>query len=207
MGFLEKPEVWLPYPQEYDICPGVGKMNKALLGIALAVGLASGFVGSATANSAATTAVMESVGANGPASFRMFCAVNPTECRPGGSSSIKLTDASVRTLTEVNAGVNRSIRPRLDSAALQLWRINPAAGDCKSYVVSKRHELIKRGIPASALRIAVVRTADGTGHAVLVVKTDKGDLTLDNLSTEIKPLRETGYRVVAISQADPRRWS
>lgn len=182
-------------------------MNKVLLAFALAVGLSGGFVGTVSARAPANTTVMESVGARGPASFRMFCAVNPAECRPGGASSIKLTDASLRTLTEINSRVNRSIRPRLDSAALQLWRINPSAGDCKSFVVSKRHELIKRGIPASALRIAFVRTKAGVGHAVLVVKTDRGDLALDNLSKEIKPFSQTGYKVVAISQADPRRWS
>lgn len=182
-------------------------MNKALIVIALAVGLSSSFVGTSYARTSANTVVQESVSSRGPASFRMFCAVNPNECRPGGASSIKLTEDTMRTLTEINSRVNRSIRPRLDSAALQLWRINPSSGDCKSYVVSKRHELIKRGLPASALRIAFVRTKAGVGHAVLVVKTNQGDLTLDNLSKEIRPFKQTGYRVVGMSQADPRRWS
>ena len=41
---------------------------------------------------------------------------------------------------------------------------------------------------------------------MLVVKTDQGDLTLDNLRGEIVSFREAGYRVVAMSGANPARW-
>lgn len=161
----------------------------------------------AFANRPSQIVTQERVSSQGPMSFRIFCAVNPAECQPGGASKISLNDDVMRLLGRVNGRVNRAIRPKLDSAALQVWRVNPSVGDCKSYVVSKRHQLIQNGLPASALRIAYVKTRDGLGHAVLVVKTDRGDLTLDNLTGEIKLFREAGYRVVAMSGADPRRWS
>jgi len=166
-----------------------------------------GTVDVAFANRQAQGLVQESVSSRGPMSFQIFCGFNPHECKPGGASQIALDEGVMRVLSRVNARVNRAIRPKLDSPLVQVWRVNPSAGDCKSYAVSKRHELIRAGLSPSALRIAYVKTREGLGHAVLVVKTDRGDLTLDNLTGEIKLFREAGYRVVAMSGADPRRWS
>ncbi|WP_162243250.1 MULTISPECIES: transglutaminase-like cysteine peptidase [unclassified Devosia] len=160
----------------------------------------------AFANRQTNIVIQERVSARGPESFQVFCVINPRECQPGGTEKIALDDDVMRLLTRVNARVNRAIRPRLDSPFAQVWRVNPSVGDCKSYVVSKRHELIRAGVSPSALRVAYVKTRDGQGHAVLVVKTHNGDLTLDNLTGEIRLFRETGYRVVGMSGADPRRW-
>lgn len=166
-----------------------------------------GTVDAAYANRQGQGFTQESVSSRGPMSFQIFCGFNPRECQPGGASKIALDDDIMRVLSRVNSRVNRAIRPKLDNPLVQVWRINPSSGDCKSYAISKRHELIRAGLPASALRIAYVKTREGLGHAVLVVKTDRGDLTLDNLTGEIKHFREAGYRVVAVSGADPRRWS
>ena len=166
-----------------------------------------GTVDAAFANRPSQGMVQESVSSRGPMSFQIFCGFNPQECQPGGASKIALDESVMRVLSRVNSRVNRSIRPKLDNPLVQVWRINPGSGDCKSYAVSKRHELIRAGLAPSALRIAYVKTREGLGHAVLVVKTDQGDLTLDNLTGEIKPFHQAGYRVVAMSGADPRRWS
>jgi predicted transglutaminase-like cysteine proteinase len=165
-----------------------------------------GPVDAAFANRGGQGLVQESVSSRGPMSFQIFCGFNPQECLPGGASKISLDKDTLRVLSRVNARVNRAIRPKLDSPFAQVWRVNPSSGDCKSYAISKRHELIRAGLPASALRIAYVKTRKGEGHAVLVVKTNQGDLTLDNLTGEIKPFNQAGYRVVAISGADPKRW-
>ena len=182
-------------------------MKKIVLALVLSSFAAFGSVEAAFASRPSQVTVQEQVGSAGPMSFRMFCAMSPAECRPGGASKIALTQDTLRLLEQVNGRVNRAIRPKLDHPALQVWRVNPRSGDCKSYVVSKRHQLIEAGLPASALRIAYVKTSKGLGHAVLVVKTSQGDLALDNLNGKIKLFSETGYRVVAVSQADPRRWS
>ena len=182
-------------------------MNKYVVSVFASIVLTTASLGAAHAYAPSTIAFPEQVTSAGPLSFQMFRMVNPAECQAGGASKIVLTQDALTIMERVNARVNRAIRPKLDSAAMQVWRVNPRAGDCKSYVVSKRHELIEAGFPASALRIAYVQTRAGEGHAVLVVKTSQGDLTLDNLTGEIVTFRQSGYRVVAISGANPARWS
>ena len=53
----------------------------------------------------------------------------------------------------------------------------------------------------------MVRDRNGDGHAVLTVKTDKGEFILDNQNTEILLWSETGYHFVKRqSQSDPNNW-
>jgi predicted transglutaminase-like cysteine proteinase len=108
------------------------------------------------------------------------------------------------TLQSVNSSVNRSIRPRRDR--LDTWSATARRGDCDDYVMTKRRSLMRAGVPASALRIAIVRTRRGEGHAILIVKTSAGELVLDNLRSGIVRRNETGYRFVSVSTADPLRW-
>ena len=42
--------------------------------------------------------------------------------------------------------------------------------------------------------MTIVRDLNGAGHAVLTVKTDRGDFVLDNLSDEIRGWSATGYQ-------------
>ena len=113
----------------------------------------------------------------------------------------------MQTVRQINSAVNAQIRPKPDGEA-DIWSVNVSAGDCEDYVMTKRHDLIGAGLPASALRIAWVLTRQGEQHSILVIKTtDKGDLVLDNLNEDIRPLAQTGYRVLAISGPDPKVWS
>ena len=53
----------------------------------------------------------------------------------------------------------------------------------------------------------MVRDKKGDGHAVLTVKTDKGEFILDNQAEEILLWSETGYRFVKRqSQSNPNQW-
>jgi len=55
--------------------------------------------------------------------------------------------------------------------------------------------------------MTIVRDLEGEGHAILTVKTDRGEFVLDNLSNEIRPWDATGYRFVKRqSQEDPNLW-
>ena len=73
--------------------------------------------------------------------------------------------------------------------------------------MSKRKALIAAGFPASALRLAVVKTRQGEGHAVLVVKTDKGDRILDNRTNAIRAWKQSDLRPIKIAGANPLSWS
>jgi predicted transglutaminase-like cysteine proteinase len=144
-------------------------------------------------------------GAKGPTGWQIFCLDYPSECVGGGAKKVPATDSTMSTLKRVNASVNRSISPRRD-AKLDVWSVNVRTGDCEDYALTKRHKLIQSGIPASALRIAQVRTPRGEAHAILVVDTDRGRFVLDNLTGAIKPLSQTRYRVVSIQTANPKAW-
>jgi predicted transglutaminase-like cysteine proteinase len=80
-------------------------------------------------------------------------------------------------------------------------------GDCEDYVLLKRKMLMQAGWPQQALLITVVRDQKGEGHAVLTVKTDKGEFVLDNQEEQILLWSETGYRFVKRqAQTNPNIW-
>ena len=71
----------------------------------------------------------------------------------------------------------------------------------------KRRDLIKKGWPVGALLMTVVRRANGEGHAVLTVLTDRGDLVLDNMRSRILVWDETNYQFVKRqSEFDSGEW-
>ena len=122
---------------------------------------------------------------------------------------LPLTDQRWKDLVAINAEINRSIRfeRNLEGLAGEKWLISPRTGDCNDYAVPKRHELLQSGLPAKALRLAVVKTPSGIGHLVLVVATKKGDLVLDNLIEAIRPWQTTKYQWLKIQSAsDARYW-
>jgi predicted transglutaminase-like cysteine proteinase len=141
-----------------------------------------------------------------PLGYQLMCLKAPEECKGGGKAQVAATSDLMATLKRVNGHVNRSIKPRADGGA-DIWSASASAGDCEDYVLAKRRALIKAGVPASSLRIAYVKTKRGEGHAILVVKIKGKDLVLDNLTQTIRPISQTGYRIVSVQGADPRHWS
>ena len=140
-----------------------------------------------------------------------FCLRYPTDCKSdsAGTTTVELTAETLETMQRVNRDVNASIMPvaKSDAIADGGWTISPASGDCNDYAVTKRHELVQKGLPAKAARLAVVKTQSGIGHLVLVISTNKGDLVLDNLSETIVPWQLTKYQWVKIqSSGDARYW-
>jgi len=145
-------------------------------------------------------------GKHAPLGYQVMCLKDPSSCKGGGKARVEVTGDLMATLKRVNAHVNRSIKPRNDGAA-DVWSASATVGDCEDYVMAKRAALIRAGVPSSSLRIAYVKTRRGEGHAILVVKTNGKDLVLDNLTATIRPLSQTGYRIVSMSGANPRQWS
>jgi len=140
-----------------------------------------------------------------------FCLRYPADCKsdPTEITTVDLTAETLETIHRVNRDVNASIMPVGKSTAIADggWTVSPASGDCNDYAVTKRHELMRRGFPAKAVRLAVVKTTSGIGHLVLVVSTNKGDLVLDNLSETIQPWQFTKYQWLKIQSAsDARYW-
>lgn len=144
-----------------------------------------------------------------PFAHVMFCARYPDECTVHGEASeISLSPFADKQLQAVNSSVNRSIRP-VDERPDQgdVWEVNVKSGDCEDFALTKRDHLIAMGWSSKALRIAVTKTPSGKGHAVLVVKTDRGDLVLDNRTNAIRDWKDAELRWLMIqSGEDPRIW-
>jgi len=144
-----------------------------------------------------------------PPGFIGFCVRFADQCQApqDAPSTIAMTDATWQTLKQVNSSVNASIWSEDDQAhygRAEYWTIpTDGYGDCEDYALVKRKDLIAAGLPASALRIAIVVTPREARHAVLTVGTDRGDYVLDNLSNEIVAWNATGY--TWIERQDSRR--
>ena len=147
------------------------------------------------------------------AGWTEFCARTPQECTVdlAEPAAIPLTVAVWRTLRSVNRRVNARIRPITDQAhwgVVDRWDYPlDGKGDCEDYALFKRKLLADAGLPRQALLITVVRDHNGDGHAILTVRTSRGDFVLDNLADRVKPWTETGYKFVKQqSQEDPNVW-
>lgn len=141
-----------------------------------------------------------------PLAFADFCMRNGAQCRSNSRSGeiVNATPQAMTAIEQVNRQVNTLIRPTDKETE---WRVNPMTGNCNDYVVSKQHALLASGFPSSALLISVVKTPGGVGHLVLLVKTDQGDLVLDNLTGEIRTAAETPYLwVKRQTSVDPWKW-
>jgi predicted transglutaminase-like cysteine proteinase len=163
-------------------------------------------------NPAVPASLVETSPSLAPFQHVRFCLRYPADCRsnPTEDDRIDLTRENSELLERVNRTVNAAIIPAEKSSGNELqevWAIAPYTGDCNDYAVTKRHELLRNGLPAKALRLAVVKTTSGSGHLVLFVATTKGDLVLDSLAETIVPWQSTNYQWIKMQSAsDARVW-
>jgi predicted transglutaminase-like cysteine proteinase len=186
--------------------------------------LGAGFVAAAVvvvtltvpaANAASERALFVSVGASSrpPIGWVEFCNEYPRECdtRSMEARDVVLTPKAWKDLLRINKWVNTSIKPVTDLehwGVVERWNYpDDGYGDCEDYALLKRRLLMQAGWPRQALLMTVVRDKRGDGHAVLTVKTDKGEFVLDNQNENVLLWSETGYRFVKRqSQTDPNVW-
>jgi predicted transglutaminase-like cysteine proteinase len=187
--------------------------SKAILGGALAAAMVA--ILGAASTAASERAIYVSVGnqARPPIGWVEFCNEHAKECATAASEprDVVLTSKVWKDLVRVNRWVNESIKPVTDMdhwGVVERWSYpDDGRGDCEDYVLLKRRMLVQAGWPREALLITVVRDKKGEGHAVLTVKTDKGEFILDNQAEEILLWSETGYRFVKRqSQGNPNTW-
>ena len=109
-------------------------------------------------------------------------------------------------LAEVDRLVNAGIEVGRGAAPSRGWRVWPRVGWCGDFALTKRAELLRRGWPGWALRIAVVGIEGGSAHAVLLVQTERGWMALDQIAPRVTRARDLTYRPVMIQGARPDRW-
>ena len=147
-----------------------------------------------------------------PQAFYKFCERDPVNCNSTtGAKVVQLTPNRKRELAYVNSAINRRIREMSDIRTRGIeddWRQGVSQGDCEDFAIAKKNALLKRGWPASALLLTVVRERFGSGgHTLLTVRTSKGDLVLDNRSGRVKDWMRTPYRYYARqSQSATGEW-
>lgn len=147
-----------------------------------------------------------------PIGHAQFCQSRQDECSQNANvvTYEKLSQGKWDELLQINAHWNQAIKPVNDIDLYQteeFWTYPREYGDCEDYVLAKRRSLIERGWAPSALLITVVKQANGEGHAVLTVRTDRGDLILDNQEGLIKVWSETNYSYIKRqSQQHQGRW-
>ena len=148
-----------------------------------------------------------------PIGWVQFCADNLNDCLGSttGPRDAVITETAWTELSRINGIVNEAITPMSDLlhwGVIEKWSLpTDGYGDCEDYVLLKRKMLIEHGWPREALLITLVADKKGVGHAVLTVKTDKGEFILDNQNKNVTIWTETGYRFFKRqSQGDPNIW-
>lgn len=146
------------------------------------------------------------------AAWNAFCARLPAECTVDTTqpAKIPMTAALWKTLSTVNRRVNTRIKPITDQAhwgVVDRWDYpDDGFGDCEDYQLLKRRMLVERGLPRRALLMTVVIDEIGEGHAVLMVRTDRGDFILDNKTNAVLSWRDTGYAFIKREGQDSMKW-
>jgi len=147
--------------------------------------------------------IMLSEHAAPPRGLVALCEREPGYCQPAGpvreQDRLPASTDLFSLLNRVNREVNRSLTYRSDretSGEADRWT-RPGvgeAGDCEDYVLAKRDRLLRAGLPASALAIAIVHSRNTGFHAVLVVRTTRGDYVLDSAHSRLRRWDRTDYR-------------
>jgi len=170
------------------------KLGTALLASILALPFGT-FAGAANA----TEAFMHTGGrTTQPVGHYELCKRMPAECREATpkQAPIQLTRKLWAEMVDVNNTVNTMVTPRTDQdiwGKAEVWSYPDRVGDCEDYVLEKRRQLMRDGVPAGSVLITVVRQPNGDGHAVLTVRTSNGDYILDNLEPRILAWSDTDY--------------
>jgi predicted transglutaminase-like cysteine proteinase len=189
-------------------------VTKALIATGLLTGgLIAAYGANAAASSMQSTPAPTGKETSIPYGWVDFCQRYRGECeRPElPPADINLTPKAMKEIERVNQWVNTNITPMSDTehwGVIDQWDYpTDGKGDCEDYALLKRKLLIDEGLPRQALLMTVVKDLNNEGHAVLTVKTNKGDFVLDNMRDDVRPWTQTGYRFVKRqSQTNENVW-
>lgn len=186
-----------------------GARGRSLARISALLLLAASGTGAASAGS---SPMITGEPTSQPIGHYEFCKINPGECaiRSRDAHPAQMTKVLRTRIATINVSVNKTVRPMSDFDVYgrdEVWIYPDAAGDCEDYVLLKRRMLRDEGMALANLLITVVRKPDGEGHAVLTVRTDRGDFVLDNLNNSVRSWDQTGYRFLKRQSSDHSgRW-
>lgn len=145
-----------------------------------------------------------------PAGFAGLCQSHRWLCARSGAGATVPGDALGRAAA-INRAVNHGVRQISDRRQYgrdEVWALpTRRGGDCEDLAMLKKQKLIAAGMPAERLLLATALDRRRQPHAVLILRTARGDLVLDNLTDRILPWQATGYSFIKMQNPDrPSRW-
>lgn len=171
-----------------------GVMRPAALGAAVALVSTLVCAPAIAANDSAFLVAQYPVSA--PPGSKGLCATYEWACASSGGTS-RSGQADLTLARSINSKINRQTRQIEDQqqyGQAERWALPTArGGDCEDIVLLKKMKLMQAGIAPSSLLIATVLDRKNSSHAVLVMRTDRGDLVLDSLNSRIVHWTDTGY--------------
>ncbi|MDO1584485.1 transglutaminase-like cysteine peptidase [Rhizobium oryzicola] len=153
-----------------------------------------------------------------PIGWVLYCQAQPADCHAPQpkTEALTLDDHRWNVLQRINLLVNHQIAGLSDedhyhiaAKGIANWWTYPddGKGNCNDYVILKKRLLVEAGLDSSALLLTVVLDHEQAGHLVLMVRTDRGDIILDNMTDDIVYWNETGYTFLKRQTAEnPNRW-
>jgi predicted transglutaminase-like cysteine proteinase len=178
-------------------------IHRGFFGPALAVLITAAGSGVQAQSSAglpvASLPIAASGDARAPYAWSDLCRRSPAECRvdTGEDERVEMTPKLWKTIVAINSKTNREIEAITDQdhwGVVDRWDLpTDGKGDCEDYALLKRKRLAEAGIPRRALLMTVVIDEENAGHAVLMIRTDRGDYILDNKRNAVLPWGQTGY--------------
>jgi len=125
---------------------------------------------------------------------------------PAGPNGLQMSPGVAKLIQEAQDRGNRVTWQEDEKTwgTAEKWAYPKAEGlklfeDCDGISLFKHQLLVSAGVPAEVLAMAICYDPEGNGHAVLCVRTNKGDLILCNQHDEVTTplaMRNERYRFV-----------
>jgi predicted transglutaminase-like cysteine proteinase len=186
----------------------------AIAGVLALAFIGTGEAGAQTLASLPNSRPIDNIGTARPVlGWVKFCERHPDECRVNvlEPAVVTMTPQIWRIIGLVNRRVNARIKALTDKehwGVVDSWDFpDDGYGDCEDYQLLKRRNLADYGLPRRAMRMTVVIDEQGEGHAVLMLRTDRGDFVLDNKTNAVLPWNQTGYVFVKREGQEDATWA
>ena len=168
------------------------------------------FIASTEDASATNAFIQHKGGAPAPEGAQAICTTYAWACAQAGAQSVA-AENELNQVAAVNTRVNHAVRAIEDDrqyGVSEHWALPTAAGgDCEDFALLKKRELISAGVDPRRLLIATVLDRQRNPHAVLIFRSQSGDLVLDNLTDRIRSWGDTRYMFLRMQDPDrPTRW-
>ncbi|MCB1358580.1 MAG: transglutaminase-like cysteine peptidase [Maritimibacter sp.] len=168
------------------------------------------FIASTDGASATNAFIQHKGGAPAPDGAQAICSTYSWACAQAAVQRVSMRD-ELQQVAAVNSRVNHSVRAIEDDrqyGVSEVWALPTATGgDCEDFALLKKRELISAGVDPRRLLIATVLDRQRNPHAVLVFRSQSGDLVLDNLTDQIRSWQDTRYMFLRMQDPDrPTRW-